>query len=343
MGLAIKEIIKYKEINIADLKDKTLAVDTYNMLYQFLTTIRARDGSLLTDSSGNVTSHLVGLFSRVTNMMENGLKLVFVFDGEPPKLKYKERQRRAEIKKEAMKEYEIAKEREDIEAMKKFASRTATLTGTMINDAKELITLLGLPVVQAKSEGEAQAAYLVKHGEAFACVSQDFDTLLYGSTNLVRNLSIAGKRKKTNKLGYVTVKPELINLSENLNNLGIDNDLLIALAMLVGTDYNIGGIKGIGPKNALKLVKQYKKDFNAMFKEVKWDDYFNYDWKEVFNLIKDMPVEKKYTIRFSQPDFQKTTEFLCDKHDFEKDRVEKTLKALAKTKDIKQKGLGEFF
>ncbi|MFH1440023.1 MAG: flap endonuclease-1 [Candidatus Woesearchaeota archaeon] len=343
MGIALKEIIISKEISLSDLKGKVLAVDTYNMLYQFLTTIRSRDGSLLTDGSGNVTSHLIGLFGRLTNFMGSGLKPLFVFDGKPPDLKMMEQKRRSELKKEAKKEYDIAKERQDIESMKKYASRTTRLTPEMVVEAKEFIGLLGLPVVQAKSEGEAQAAYIVSQNNAYASVSQDFDTLLYKTPMLIRNLSIAGKRKMTNKLGFIAVKPELINLSENLNHLGIDNDQLIALSMLIGTDYNIGGIKGIGPKKALGLVKQYNKNYAEMFKAVKWDDHFDYGWEDVYYLFKNMPVEKDYSIKFITPKFDKIIEFLCEKHDFDKERVEKTLDKISDAKDIKQKGLGDFF
>jgi flap endonuclease-1 len=343
MGIAFKDIIVSKEISMQDLKNKTLSVDSFNMLYQFLTTIRARDGSLLTDQNGHVTSHLIGLFSRTTSMMEQGLKLAFVFDGKAPELKKKEQERRAEVKKEAKKEYEVAKQRDDIDAMRKYASRTARLTKEMVEDAKELITSLGLPVIQAKSEGEAQAAYLVKQKQAYACISQDFDTLLHGADNLVRNLSIAGKRKKTNKLGYVTVKPELINLSDNLNNLGLDQDQLIALSMLIGTDYNIGGIKGIGPKKALTLVKQHNKNYSEMFKAVKWNESFDFDWEDVFYLIKNIPIEKDFEVKFSSPNFDKVMEFLCEKHDFDKERVERSLNKIAESNDIKQKGLGDFF
>ena len=343
MGLAIKDLVVSEEIELKDLGSKKLAIDTFNMLYQFLTTIRARDGSLLTDSKGAVTSHLIGLFSRITNFLNNGLKPVFVFDGEPPKLKMQERQRRAKIKAEAKQEYEIAKQREDIELMRKFASRTTKLTSDMIADAKELIALFGLPIVQAKSEGEAQAAFLVRRGDCYATISQDFDTLLHGSTRLVRNLSIAGKRKKTNKLGYITVKPELITLTDNFNHLAIDTEQLIALAMLVGTDYNIGGIKGIGPKKALTLVKQYQGNLKGLFGFVKWDDFFPYSWEDVFYLIKDMPVSEDYTINFTSIDRQGIMEFLCDKHEFDTERVTRTLDKLTKAQDNQQKGLGEFF
>ena len=343
MGTQIKCILKSNVISLNDLTNKTLVIDSYNFLYQFLTTIRSRDGSLLMDSKGNITSHLVGLFSRTTRLMQNNIKLIFAFDGKPPELKEKERERRKNIKINAEKEYKKAVEEENIEEMKKYASRTSRLTEEMIDDSKKLISALGLPIIQAPSEGEAQAACIAKNKDADYCVSQDFDSLLFGSPRLVRNLSLIGKRKKSG-LSYETVNPEVINLSENLNNLGIDQNQLIALAMLVGTDYNIGGVKGIGPKNALKLVKKYGSNLDSLFEEVKWGDFFNYPWKEVYNLFKKMPVITNYSIEWKEPDRDEVIKLLVDEHDFAAERVKPVLDRLLKNKESKQqKDLGEFF
>ena len=341
MGIAFKDIIKGKEIEIKDLEGQTLIIDGFNLLYQFLTTIRSRDGSLLMDSKGNVTSHLVGMFSRITKLMNYDLKLGFVFDGEPPELKEKEREKRKSVKIEAQKEYEKAKAKEDLESMKKYAARTSQLTKEMIDDAKELVKLLGLPVIQSPSEGEAQAAYIAKQENCFV-VSQDFDSLLYGAPSLVRNLSIVGKRKQTDKLSYSVVKPEIINFSEILNDLTIDNDQLIVIAMLIGTDYNPGGVKGIGPKNALTLVKKYEKDFDGLFKEVKWNEYFDFSWTEVYYLFKKMPVEKNYKLKWDKIDIVKLKSFLID-HDFSEERIDSALEKLGKKEEAKkQKSLFEF-
>lgn len=343
MGTQIKCLLKSNEISLNDLNNKILVIDSYNLLYQFLTTIRSREGSLLMDSKGNITSHLVGLFSRITRLMQNNIKLIFVFDGEPPKLKEIERQRRKDIKIHAEKKYEKAVEEENIEEMRKYASRTTRLTEGIIEESKKLISALGLPIVQAPSEGEAQAACIVKNKDADYCVSQDFDSLLFGSPKLVRNLSIVGKRKKSG-LSYTNIRPELIDLSENLNNLGIDQNQLIVLAMLVGTDYNIGGIKGIGPKNALKLVKKHKSNFNALFKEVRWDDFFDYPWKEVYDLFKKIPLTLDYSLKWEKPNKEEVINLLVKEHDFAIERVETVLDKLLKNKEDKQqKGLGEFF
>jgi len=342
MGVAFKDIIPGKEITIEHLNGKILVVDSFNLLYQFLSSIRARDGSLLMDSKGNVTSHLVGLFSRVTNFMSAGIKLVFVFDGKAPDLKQKEREKRKSMKIEAQKEYEKAKEEENVDLMKKYASRTSILNEQMIEDAKKLISYLGLPVVQAPSEGEAQAAHIVKKENFFGVVSQDYDSLLYATPNLIRNLSIAGKRKIADKLSYITVNPEIINITDVLNEIGLDQDQLIVMAILIGTDYNNGGIKGIGPKNALKLVKEYKRNFDKLFEDVKWKDFFDFDWKDVFNLFKNMPVTDNYKIQWNNISKEKLKEFLLE-HDFSEERINSTLEKLEKHQESKkQRSLADF-
>ncbi|MAG08601.1 flap endonuclease-1 [Candidatus Woesearchaeota archaeon] len=343
MGVAITDLLIRKEIEVKELENKVLIVDAPMWLYQFLSSIRQRDGSLLTDSKGMVTSHLIGLFSRIPNLMKKGIKLGFVFDGKRPELKKKEVERRKTIKLEAEKRYKEAVKKKNIEEMKKYASRTSRLNPEMIEEAKKLIRAFGLPVIQAPSEGEAQAAYIVKKGKAFAVASNDADSLLFGATKLIRNLSILGKRKKVNKLTYSTIKPEIIELAKNINHLGIEQNQLIALSMLVGTDYNPGGIKGIGPKNALKLVKQFKNDFDELFKHVKWDEHFDFPWTDVYYFIKKVPVTDDYELEWKSPDPDKITKILVEGHDFSEERIEKITGETAKEKKQKsQKGLGEF-
>ena len=340
MGVNITGLLSKKIISLDDLKNKRIAVDASIFLYQFLTTIRQRDGTPLMDSKNRVTSHLAGLFSRNCNLIKNGLKLIYVFDGEPPKLKEEEHEKRKKNKEEAKAKYEIAKKKKDIAEMKKFAARTTKLTKDMVEDAKSLIEAFGLPIIQAPSEGEAQAAYLAKNNEAYAVASQDADSLLFASPNLIRNLSVSGKKKRIKKEFYETITPELISLTETLEKLQINQDQLIILGMLVGTDYNVGGIKGIGKKGALKLVTKYK-DFDELFKDVKWNDYFNVDWEDIFNLFKKMPVEKDYSLKFNQINKEKIIKILVEEHDFSLERVEKQLNGLLEEK--KQKGLGEWF
>jgi len=336
MGLQIREIIPHREIAVADLKGRVLAIDGNNMLYQFLTTIRQHDGSPLTDSKGAVTSHLVGLFSRTANFINEGLKPIFVFDGRPPAIKQREIERRKMAKKTATEKFEAAKDESDIEGMKRFAGRTAKLDSLMVDEAKLLVSALGCPVVQAPCEGEAQASFIAKKGDAYCVVSQDYDSLLYGTPYLVRNLSVSGRRKLPGKPVWHNVSTEIIDVKQSLRELGITDEQLKYLAVLIGTDYNPGGIKGIGPKKALNLVKEYKSP-EKIFGQVEWT--FEHSWQEVIDTINQMPVEKDYSISWTSPNKDELIRLLCENHDFSLERVESGIAGLAKN----QKGLSEFF
>ena len=341
MGTKLKDIIEKKDTSFKELAGKRLVVDSFNILYQFLSSIRQADGTPLMDSKGKITSYLSGLFFRTAKLLEYDIKPIFVFDGEAPKLKKTERERRAEVKEDAKKKYEIAKEREDIDAMKKFASRTSVLSSEMIQEAKELVEAMGLPVVQAPSEGEAQAAFMVNNGDAYAEVSQDYDCLLYGVKRVIHNLTVSEKRKKPGAVGFIKVSPEIVELEDNLKNLEINQEQLIIIGILVGTDYNIGGIKGIGPKNALKLVKEYKNKYDEMFEKLKWSDYFDVGWREIFDIIKKMPVTKNYKIEFNPIDTEKIKKIMVERHEFGEERIDSALAKLKqRVKEKSQTGLG---
>jgi len=342
MGLQFKDLVVKKEIDIKDLKDKVLAVDSMNLLYQFLTTIRSADGSVLTDSKGRVTSHLIGLFSRTTSLMEQGLKLVFIFDGKAPEIKQKTWDKRTAVKKEASLKLKEAEKVGDIVSMKKFAARTAILTKEMVSDAKNLIRLLGLPIVQAPSEGEAQTAYMVKKGDAYGSVSQDYDNLIFSCPLLIRNLSLEGKRKRKGQFAFQKIKPEMIKLKDVLEHLEIDLDQLTVLAILVGTDYNPGGVRGVGPKTALKLVKEFE-DFAEIFEKVEWDTHYpDLEWQKVFDTIRNMPVTDDYNLEWKNIDSEELFDLLVKEHGFSEERVKRKLEKLDEEKST-QKGLSSFF
>ncbi len=341
MGVHLKELTIREPIAIESLAHKILVVDGYNILYQFLTTIRGPDGSPLTDAKGKVTSHLIGLFSRSTKLMQSNIKLVFVFDGVPPDLKRAVLEERKATKIAAQKSYEEAKAAEDVEAMKKFSGRTARLTKDLVEEAKLVCSLLGIPTVQAPSEGEAQMAYMVKKGDAWAGVSQDYDSLLYGCPRLIQNLSIAGKRKLPGSPRYVNISPELVNLKATLEHLKFSDDQLLALAMLVGTDYNPGGIKGIGPKKALKLVTEHGKNIEALFVAVKFNEISPHPWKEIWDTFKKMPVTDDYKLQWKSPDTKGLIDYLVRQRDFSEERVLSALENL-KSAQKQQKSLGDF-
>jgi len=275
--------------------------------------------------------------------MAYNMRFIFCFDGEVPKLKEKERERRKELKIEAEKKFKKAEKEEDLDEMKKYAARTSRLTPEMIEDTKELIRALGQCIVQAPSEGEAQASYIVKKGDADYVLSQDADCLMFNAPKLVKNLTISGKRKKPGAYAYEEVSPEVIELKEVLKELKIDQDQLIILGILVGTDYNVGGIKGIGPKKALALIKKHKHKYDEVFKEAKWGEHFNFSWKEVFNLIKHMKITDRYKLEWEDIDKEKVVKMLVEEHDFSRERIEKALDRLEQSTDKNQKGLGDYF
>lgn len=322
MGLQIGEIVPRKDLSFDELEGKVVAVDAFNALYQFLSSIRQPDGTSLMDSKRRVTSHLSGLFYRNISLLSKSIKLIYVFDGEYNKLKGKTHEKREEAKSSAREKYEKAVEEEDVEAMGKYAKGFSRLTKEMIEESKELLKAMGIAVFQAPGEGEMQCAELAKRGEAYAAASQDYDALVVGAPRLIRNLTLSKSRRTSS--GFVYISPELVEYEKVLNELGIDADQFICLAILSGTDFNIGGVKGIGPKKALSLVKQ-KKYPVEIFKEV--EHRLDFNWQEVFEIFKKPNVSKEKVI-FPKLDEEKIKEILVERHDFSLDRVEKQLDKL---------------
>lgn len=341
MGVALRDLLTSVEISVANLNGRKVAVDAYNTLYQFVSTIRQHDGSPLTDSKGSITSHLSGLFYRTMNIMKQGVKPCFVFDGKPPTFKKQTVSERANIREQARREYEKALEEEDYEKARSKAGQSARLTPEMVDESKKLLSYMGVPFVQAPSEGEAQASYMCNKGEVFACVSQDYDSLLFKAPILIRNLNITGRRKVPGKNIYVNVNPEKIILKDELNRLKLFHDQLIMIGILVGTDYNPKGVFGIGPKKAYDLVSQYK-EFDAVFNNVDWK--FDITPREIFNFFKKPPVTDDYKLAWKPPNPDKLFELLCEEHEFGQTRVENALGRLAKfRKKTGQTGLDKFF
>ncbi len=337
MGVKITDIVEKRKISFDDLRNKKIAVDFSNAAYQFLTSIRQRDGTPLMNSKGEVTSHIQGILSRSSNLLSQGIKIAYILDGKPPELKIKTQQGRYESKVVAEEKYEAAKEEGDETSMLKYSKQFTRLTKDMVKDSKELIEALGIPVIQAPSEADAQIAYCCKSGDVWAAATTDFDTLLHGSPRMITNLTVSQKKK--NALGsFIKSSPELIILKDALENLNINQDQLISLGMLVGTDYH-PGIKGIGPKKAIKIVQEYKTPEKIFEKH----PLENQDWKEIFELFHNMGVEKNYCLEWNAPDKDKLLKILVDKHEFSEDRVMSTLNkinggSVKVTAD--QKGLG---
>ncbi len=334
MGLQIGDIVPRKEISFSELKGRIIAVDAFNAIYQFLSSIRQADGTPLMDSEKRITSHLSGLFYRNISLLSEGLKLIYVFDGEYHALKGKTHEIRHEAKDAMEAKYRTALEEEDIESMGKYAKGMSRLNEEMILESKELLEAMGIASVQAPGEGEMQCAQLVKDGEAYAVASQDYDALVVGGKRLIQNLTLSRKRKT--RSGYIFIAPEIIDYEKVLNELNIDGDQLISLAVLVGTDFNPSGVRGIGPKKALALVREKKYPIE-IFKDLEEQGRLNFNWKEVFEIFKK-PNVSKLRIKFPKMNEEKIKEILVKRHDFSLERVEKQIDKLRGIRENSKQG-----
>ena len=319
MGVNLTPIIIKKVLSLEDLRGKSLAVDAQNYLYQFLSLIRMQNGTPLQDSHGNFTSHLAGLLFRSTRLIHDyDMYLVFVFDGPPPRLKQKEITKRREMREKATREWQDALKTGDYATAFSKAVMSSHLTRPMIEDSKRLLQLLGIPFVQAPSEAEAQAAYMAQVGDVWAASSKDYDSLLFGAPRLQRYLTISGREFLPSKGISRPLEPELIELDSFLSAHGITREQLIDLAILIGTDFN-EGIKGIGPRKALKLVKDYG-TLDNMPEEInkRLEDQ---NCHEIQRFFLEPEITKDYPLQYDELQEGELYRFLCDERDFSRDRV----------------------
>jgi len=337
MGIQLSSLLETRKIKVEELSGQRIAIDGYNVLYQFLTSIRQADGSLLTDSEGRVTSHLSGILFRFSKLVENGIRLCVVFDGKPPQLKMNLLEERRQRKIKAQIEWEAAVEAGDRETARTKAQQTTRLESHMIDDSKKLLDLLGIPWVEAPSEGEAQVASLLEQGMVDYGASQDFDTVLFGASKFIRNLTLSGRRKLPKQQKWVEVSPEIVDLEASFQKLEINREQLIDVAILMGTDFN-PGIDGIGPKRGLKLIQEFGKAEGALEKLGKEID--NLD--EIRTLFLDHP-SVDFTPEWRTPNVESTIKYLCNDYSFNKGRVEKALEKYVESKTkARQFTLGDF-
>ena len=335
MGVDLRDLVPKIMIKLEELNGKIVAIDAYNALYQFLAIIRQPDGTPLKDSSGRITSHLSGLLYRTSNLVELGIKPIYVFDGAPPALKEVEIKRRKRVKEEALVLYERALKEGKVEQARVYAQATSHLKDYMAEDSKKLLGLLGIPWIQAPSEGEAQAAYMTRKGDSDYCASQDYDSLLFGAPKFVRNITISGRRKLPSKNVYIEVIPEVVELAQALRVLGITYEQLIDVGVLIGTDFNPDGIKGLGPKTALKLIKEHGTLENAV-PYVK-NAEFPVEPERIREIFLRPEVTDRYRLEWKDPDVEGTVDFIVRGRDFSEDRVRKALEKM-QTGIAKEKG-----
>jgi flap endonuclease-1 len=340
MGLDLKSLVAPSTITISELSNKVVAVDAYNAIYQFLATIRGPTGELLTDSKGDITSHLSGLLYRNINLLAENIKLIYIFDGKPHPLKSKEIERRRQIKQDASKKYEEAILEGRFEDARKYSQATSILTYQMVEESKRILTLLGIPYIQAQSEGEAAAAHLTKINIAFTSASQDYDSILFGAKKLTRNLTVSGKRKIPNRNIYVDIEPEIIEHQQILNQTRLTHEQLVDVGILIGTDFNPEGFSGIGPKTALKLIREFGKLENI--EKIK-SSLLEIPYQEIRDIFLKPEILEVDNIQFNEVNYKDIVDFLCIEKNFSRDRVSAALEKLKRSITNRSQSLEKWF
>jgi flap endonuclease-1 len=343
MGVDLGELFPKEQCAFEDFRDRVIVIDAYNVLHQFLSSIRQRDGTPLKDAQGRITSHLSGLLYRTANLVAAKIRPVYVFDGTPHPLKARTIQQRRERKEQAEREWKEALEKGDLEKAKSKAQQTSRVTSEIIEQSKQLLEALGIPHLQAPSEGEAQASYMVQKGDAYAVGSQDFDCLLFGSPVLIRNLTSSEKRKLPNKQAYTIVHPERIRLEPGLQKLSISQEQLVDIAILIGTDFN-DGVKGYGPKKSLQLLQKKGNLENAL--DAILDSELKLSSDEIMAVRKiflEPSITHDYSLQWSKPDPSAVIHILCDEHQFSRERIEPILEKFSSLNQLtKQKNLLDY-
>lgn len=340
MGLNLKELVVREKTTLEAFSSKIIAVDAYNAIYQFLASIRGPDGLQLSDSEGRITSHLSGLLYRNINFLSLGIKPVYVFDGKPPSLKTAEIERRKQIKKDATVKYEKAIAEGNMEDARKFAQQTTSMKDGMVNESKQILSYFGIPYIDAPSEGEATAAHLTNTGQAYASASQDFDSILCGAKRLIRNFTNSGRRKIPNRNTYVEIEPEIIETQKTLDSLGITREQLVDIGILIGTDFNPNGFDRIGPKTALKMIKQHLRleDIPQIQEQLQEIDY-----EQIRKIFLKPVVADVDEIVFGNVDYEGMTNYLVKERSFSEDRVQSSLNRLKKALEKKSHNLDQWF
>ncbi len=340
MGCNLRDLSNPTKIDLSELAGKRVGIDSFLVAFQFLTSIRDRsetgDGGPLKDSRGRPVSHLMGFLERTTGLLEQGIIPIFIFDGVHPDLKAETIAERRRASMDAERKWKDALEAEDYKEAQKWAQRCIRYTPEMVEETIEMLSLLGVPAFRAAAEGEAQAAVMAARGDLDVVATQDWDALLYGAPILIRNVMSDG-RKRMGK----TIKAERILLDELLNEHGLSREQLVDLGIMIGTDFH-PGIRGIGPKTGLKLIKKFGTiEKICIEKEI--------EVPENLDLIREIflnhPINENYDLKLKPVDLESLRKWLISR-DFSENRIERNFKRLEKSSQVRnigQSSLDDFF
>uniref|UniRef100_A0A8D0L9B3 Flap endonuclease 1 n=1 Tax=Sphenodon punctatus TaxID=8508 RepID=A0A8D0L9B3_SPHPU len=326
-----------RENDIKSYFSRKVAIDASMSIYQFLIAVR-QGADMLQNEEGETTSHLMGMFYRTIRMMENGIKPVYVFDGKPPQLKSGELAKRTERRAEAEKQLQEAQEAGEEENVEKFSKRLVKVTKQHNDECKKLLTLMGIPYVEAPGEAEASCAALVKAGKVYAAATEDMDCLTFGSPVLMRHLTASEAKK---------LPIQEFHLNRILQDLDLTQEQFVDLCILLGSDY-CESIRGIGPKRAIELIKQHKsiEKITQQIDSKKYPLPENWLFKEARQLFLEPEVvgSEDVELKWGEPDEEGLILFMCEEKQFNEERIRNGIKRLSKSRQGSAQGrLDDFF
>ena len=324
------------------LKDKVIAVDASIFIYQFASAIKSSVDDLKT-SDGRITTHIHGILTKILSMLKKKLKPIFIFDGKASYLKQNVLDNRKLVKttanieikqvikklkkiqdmlepipetSEAIQEQleNVKKAKELQETLIKLKKRTVLVSFKQMEECKEIVKLLGIPMIQSLEEADSQCAWLVKNGFADYVASEDMDILTFGANKLIRKLSA-----KDNVVEY--------DLKILLKELDLSQEQFIDLCILLGCDYT-PTISKIGPKRAYELIKQYKSIDNILLDKDFRSKYIlpeNFNYKEAREYFINPPINeiKKEELVWSIPKYNELKELLKIKYEYSDENIQK--------------------
>lgn len=318
---------------------RKIAIDASMSIYQFLIVVGRVGTEMLTNEAGEVTSHLLGMFTRTIRLLEAGIKPAYVFDGKPPELKKAELAKRFSRREDAAADLAEAVETGDKAEIEKYSKRTVKVTKQHNEDCRKLLRLMGVPVIEAPGEAEAECAALCKSGKVYAVASEDMDSLTFGAPKFLRHLMEPTSRK----LPVVE-----FDVSKVLVDLELTMDQFIDLCILCGCDY-CDTIKGIGSLTALKLIRQHG-SLEVALENLNKDRYQipdSWPFAEARRLFKEPLVttaENQLELKWSPPDEEGLRKFLVEENGFNNDRIMKAIEKIKAAKNKSSQGrLDSFF
>jgi len=272
-----------KEKSRKTLMNKTIAIDAFNEMYKFIGFANKRP----------VGEVMIAFLQRTVRLIELGIRPVYAF----------------EIADDWGKSFRDNRVNRVMDS---------SFSEQVISSGVQIAGHIGLPIVRAPWDGEAQAAHIVNKGDAWAAASEDYDTLLFGAKRMV--IKAIGMER-----------PIVIELEDVLSELGVSLDQLIDASIIAGNDY-YAGIKGIGVKTALEIIRKH--DSLEKISEINlyvcgaWIDVKSNDFNRVRDIFKNPSVKSDYELEWTKPQYGLLRSYMVDDLGCDAHAVDETISRL---------------